>query len=134
MADHLVLFKSRHITFDLGNLVDDNCTAPFYVSLTAVFSSGNDNVEFRKTRQAADVILPTILAEEYAWVNNSSAYVLPTERATYSYAISSNVRKTARGQAIEDCWRSNALRFYMKRPLCYGIRLSESFKYISMSG
>ena len=115
MTDQLTLFRApRRITFDLGNLVDNTYTAPFNVTLTAIFSLDSAAVKPNILRSPADLILPITSAEKYASVNSSSAFILPVERASRTYMIPHNAKKalfaiSACGQAGEEFWWSNAL-------------------------
>ena len=110
MADHLAVFKSsRRKTFNLGNLIDNTCTAPLNVILTAIFSLDNHDVDSGNTRQPGDLILSIISAEKFASTNSLRAFILPSECASHSNTISSNVKKAliarpACVQAIENCW------------------------------
>ena len=109
MTDQLALFKTpRRITFDLGNLINDKYTASFNATLTAKFFTAN-----LTTRRPSDVILPITSAEKYATANSSSAFSIPSERASRRLTLPRNAEKAlvsiaACGQAKEEFWWSNA--------------------------
>lgn len=97
--------KDQKVIFDLGNIVNEVYTGPYYTTLTATFFTIPDS------RPTADTILP-ISAEQSA-ENMGSAFSVPGQNASVSYTLPQNTERavislSACGQATEEFWYTNA--------------------------
>ncbi|PGH14859.1 hypothetical protein AJ80_05785 [Polytolypa hystricis UAMH7299] len=98
--------EPQKVIFDLGNLIDDTYTAPFYVILTATFSMKAE------PPRVADAILP--ISARRAASDAPSAFSLPSDNAITAHVIPNTtiravVSLAACGQATEEFWYSNVL-------------------------
>ncbi|KAL6716210.1 hypothetical protein ACLMJK_005776 [Lecanora helva] len=96
--------QDQKIIFDLGNVIDDTYTGPYFTTLTATFFTVPD------TPSAANTILP-ISAKQSA-ANTGSAFIVPDQNATVSYTFPQNAEKavislSACGQIAEEFWYTN---------------------------
>ncbi|CAD6587902.1 MAG: hypothetical protein ASARMPREDX12_003044 [Alectoria sarmentosa] len=97
--------KDQKVIFDLGNIVNEVYTGPYYTTLTATFFTIPDS------RPTADIILP-ISAKQSA-ENMGSAFSVPGQNASVSYTLPQNTERavislSACGQATEEFWYTNA--------------------------
>ena len=97
--------KDQKVIFDLGNIVNEVYTGPYYTTLTATFFT------IPNSRPTADTILP-ISAEQSA-ENKGSAFSVPGQNASVSYTLPQNTERavislSACGQATEEFWYTNA--------------------------
>ena len=105
MDQYNTLWKdNQKIIFDLGNVVDDTYTGPYFTTLIATFFTVPDSPP------TADTILP-ISAEQSA-ANMGSAFTVPAQNASVSYTFPRNVEKavislSACGQIAEEFWYTN---------------------------
>lgn len=96
--------KDQKIIFDLGNIVDDTYTGPYYTTLTATFFTVPDS------QPIADTILP--ISAELSSANKGSAFSVPGQSASVSHTLPQNIERavislSACGQATEEFWYTN---------------------------
>lgn len=96
--------KDQKIIFDLGNIVDDKYTGPYYTTLTATFFTVPDS------QPTADTILP--ISAELSSANGGSAFSVPGQSASVSHTLPQNIERavislSACGQATEEFWYTN---------------------------
>jgi hypothetical protein len=107
MSAYLSLWKQpQTLIFDLGNTVNENYTAPFVTTLTAIFF--NDNQTNAAT--PADIIIP-VSARKSA-MGGSSEFRVPDAKALNTLTIPQNAERavfsiSACGQMAEEFWWSN---------------------------
>ena len=94
----------QKIIFDLGNLVNDIYTGPFFTTLTATFFTVPDS------RPTANTILP--ISTKQSGANKGSAFTVPGQNALVPYTIPQNVERavislSACGQIAEEFWYTN---------------------------
>lgn len=94
----------QKIIFDLGNIVDDTYTGPYYTTLTATFFTIPDS------QPTADTILP--ISPELSSTNKGSAFSIPGQSASVSHTLPQNIERavislSACGQATEEFWYTN---------------------------
>lgn len=100
MTNFLPLFKTdQTIIFDLNNVVNEIYTAPFNVTLSAVFFTADDSIV------PADLIVP--ISKRQGAAGQPSYFSVPQETATNNLTIPRNVKRAvftvaATGQAQEE--------------------------------
>ncbi|KAI9812663.1 MAG: hypothetical protein M1826_002785 [Phylliscum demangeonii] len=107
VSNYLSLFKTaQKVIFDLGNLINDQYTAPFNTTLTAHFINNG------QASSAADLIVP--ISARHAASNGSSWFTLPSDQAVNQISFPRNMKRAvvsiaATGQAAEEFWYTNVL-------------------------
>ena len=96
--------KDQKIIFDLGNLINNIYTGPYYTTLTATFFTVPDSLP------TADSILP--ISASLSSENMGSAFSVPGQTASVSYTLPQNIERavisiSACGQASEEFWYTN---------------------------
>ncbi|OQU97412.1 hypothetical protein CLAIMM_03345 isoform 2 [Cladophialophora immunda] len=94
------------LIFDLGNLINENYTSPFNVTLQATFFTTDD------TEKRADLIIP--VAAERSTSNKSSIRDDRRDRVSSTLILPRNIERAvvtvaATGQMAEEFWYSNVL-------------------------
>lgn len=96
--------KEQKLIFDLGNIVNEKYTGPYYTTLTATFFTIPDS------QPTADTILP--ISAKQSSENMGSAFSLPGQSALVSYTLPQNIERavvslSACGQSTEEFWYTN---------------------------
>ena len=105
MEQYNALWKQdQKVIFDLGNLVNEIYTAPYYTTLLVSFFTVPDSLP------TADIILP--ISAELSSKDMGSAFSVPAQNASVSYAFPQNIERavislSACGQATEEFWYTN---------------------------
>ena len=105
MDQYYTLWKeNQKVIFDLGNIVDNTYTGPYFTTLTATFFTVPDPII------TADSIFP--ISAKQSEDNAASAFSLPDQTAKVSYVFPKNVERAAVslsgcGQLAEEFWYTN---------------------------
>ncbi|KAH0846196.1 hypothetical protein AYO21_11059 [Fonsecaea monophora] len=103
----LALFtQPQTLIFDLGNLINENYTSPFNVTLQATFFTSAD------AEKRADMIIP--ISADGSASNKSSQWNHCQRRVSTSMVLPQNIERavvtvSATGQMMEEFWYSNVL-------------------------
>ena len=107
---HKLWRESQIVIFDLGNLINEKYTAPFNVTVDAVFFDSQHDKQPVQTLPPADLILP--VSAQKSEQGSPSAFTFPGDAAEASIQVPRNagtvvLSVAATGQAGEEFWWSN---------------------------